>query len=121
MAVPKVTVKLRETRDVEALLKKLPFDVRAIALRKSMRSAATIFAREVRRKTGNLDGSSYNRPAWGTNVTPGTLSKSIASPKSVRKGVPDHIVKVRVTTKGKGNIYGAMAEYGHEKWIYGNK
>ena len=121
MAAPGVTVKIRETRDVAALLKKLPMDVRAIALRKAMRNAGTIFAKEVRRKAGLLDGTSYNRPSWGRNQTPGALSKSITSPKSVRKGVPSHIIKVRVTTKGIANRYAAMAEYGHQKWIFGNK
>jgi len=121
MAAPTITVKIKETKDVEKLLKKLPFDVREIALRKSLRSAATIFAREVRRKAGALDGSSYNRPAWGSNVTPGTLSKNITSPKSIRRGVPSNIVKVRVTTSNQANKYAAMAEYGHEKWIFGNK
>ena len=116
-----ITVKIKETKDVEKLLKKLPLQVREKALSKSLRNAATIFAKEVRRKTGMLDGASYNRPSWGRNTTPGTLSKSIRSPKRVRKDVPKHIIKVRVTTKGLGNKYAAMEEYGHEKWIFGNK
>jgi len=121
MASPTITVKIRETKDVGALLQRLPFDVRQIALRRALRNAATIFAKECRRKAGRLDGSSYNRPSWGRNKVPGALSKSIASPKSVRRGVPDHIVKVRVTTKGIANKYAAMAEYGHDKWIFGNR
>ena len=40
---------------------------------------------------------------------------------SVRKGVPSHIIKVRVTTKGIANKYAAMAEYGHEKYIFGKR
>lgn len=119
MAAPTITIKIKETRDVNQLLKKLPIDVRHIALRKALRNAATIFSKEVRRKAGRLNGTSYNRPSWGRNKTPGDLSKSIASPKSRRRGVPDHIIKVRVTTKGEANKYAAMAEYGHDKFIFG--
>lgn len=118
MAAPGVTVKIRETRDVARLLKTLPIDVRAIALRKAMINAGTIFAKEVRRKAGLLDGTSYNRPSWGRNQTPGGLQKGIRRPQSVRKGVPSHIIKVRVTTKGLANKYAAMAEYGHQKFIF---
>jgi len=121
MAAPTITVRIKETKDVEKLLKRLPFDVREKALKKSLRNAATIFAKEVRRKAGALDGSSYNRPAWGANVTPGTLSKSITSPKSVPDKSKPSIVRARVTTRGVANKYAAMAEYGHEKWIFGNK
>jgi hypothetical protein len=120
MAVPGITVKIKETRDVESLLKKLPVEVREVSLNKAMRNAATIFAKEVRRKAGNLDGSSYDRPAWGSNVTPGALSKGITSPRRLRKNVPPNIIKVRVTTKGKANQYASSAEYGHKKYIFGD-
>jgi hypothetical protein len=121
MAVPGIRLHIKQTRDVEALLKKLPIEVREIGLNKAMRNAATIFAKEVRRKAGNLDGSSYDRPAWGSNVTPGALSKGITSPRRHKKDVPKHIIQVRVTTKDKANAYAAMAEYGHEKYIFGHK
>jgi hypothetical protein len=121
MAVPGIRLHIKQTRDVEALLKKLPIEVREIGLNKAMRNAATIFAKEVRRKAGNLDGSSYDRPAWGSNVTPGALSKGITSPRRHKKDVPKHIIQVRVTTKDKANTYAAMAEYGHEKYIFGHK
>lgn len=120
MAVPGIRLHIKQTRDVEALLKKLPIEVREIGLNKAMRNAATIFAKEVRRKAGNLDGSSYDRPAWGSNVTPGALSKGITSPRRIKKNVPKHIIKVRVTTKGKANQYASSAEYGHEKYIFGD-
>lgn len=121
MAVPGITVKIKETRDVESLLKKLPVEVREVSLNKAMRNAATIFAKEVRRKAGNLDGSSYDRPAWGSNVTPGALSKGITSPRRLRKDVPPNIIKIRVTTKDEARKYAAMAEYGHEKYIFGKR
>jgi hypothetical protein len=121
MAVPGITVRIKETKDVEALLKKLPIEARETGLAKSMRNAATIFANEVRRKAGNLDGSSYDRPAWGSNVTPGALRKGITSPKRIRKNTPAHVIRIRVTTRGVANRYAAMAEYGHEKYIFGHK
>jgi hypothetical protein len=121
MAAPGITINVRETRDVTKFLKKLPVEFREQSLAKAMRNAGSIFAKEVRRKTAKLDGSSYNRPSWGRNTTPGTLTKSIRGAKRVRKDVPSHVIKVRVTTKGLGSRYASMAEYGHEKWIFGNK
>ena len=121
MPAPGVKIRIRETRDVAELLKKLPEEVREKALRKSLVSAATIFAKEVRNKAARLDGSSYDRPSWGRNQIPGTLSKNITRPRRVKKDVPNHIIKVRVTTKNLANKYAAMAEYGHKKWIFGNK
>lgn len=105
-----MSMRLRETRDTEKILERLPIELRERVLLKAVQKGGIAFAQEVRRKYRKLDSDRWGKPESEQPIA-----------KSVRRVGIAHGTKVvsRVKTVGKANLYVLPLEYGHQKWIFG--
>lgn len=107
-----VRVQFRDDGRADRILAQIPVELREVALRRALAKAGVIMANEARRKYRKL-----NSDRWGKPESDQPLAKSVRRVGSVQ----GTLVRSRVKTVGKANLYAVAVEYGHEKWIFGTK